>query len=259
MHLKQTYGFINPTQLVDNYNKMTAPINFQDPIETLLKKIENGVHYANAGMQPYIEAHYVNISFLLILNTGDIPDACRYWQRRNPVNQTWAYFRREFARAQGEQRIISSTASGAGYHTANVAEHYVQNQLPADGGFVTAMANLATENSADSETVATFTKAITTLTDQLAATYIWAKSKEAELKRLLGGRAPNEPIVTVAPAGAYIRKFYKTKNDNYCWSHGYQVGLAHISANCTKKAPGHKDEATKDNIMGGDTWGIKFL
>jgi formylmethanofuran dehydrogenase subunit A len=39
MHLKQTYGFINPTQLAENYNKMTAPINFQDPIETLFKQI----------------------------------------------------------------------------------------------------------------------------------------------------------------------------------------------------------------------------
>jgi hypothetical protein len=37
MHLKQTYGFINPTQL-ENYNKMTAPINFQDPIERRFKK-----------------------------------------------------------------------------------------------------------------------------------------------------------------------------------------------------------------------------
>jgi hypothetical protein len=27
MHLKQTYGFINPAQLAENYNKMTAPIN----------------------------------------------------------------------------------------------------------------------------------------------------------------------------------------------------------------------------------------
>jgi hypothetical protein len=49
MHLKQTYGFINPTQLADNYNKMTAPINFQDPIETLFKQIKDGVRYANAG------------------------------------------------------------------------------------------------------------------------------------------------------------------------------------------------------------------
>jgi hypothetical protein len=69
MNLKQTYGFINSTQLAENYNKMTAPINFQDPIETLFKKIEDGVHYANAGMQPYMEAQYVNIAFLLILNT----------------------------------------------------------------------------------------------------------------------------------------------------------------------------------------------
>jgi hypothetical protein len=61
----------------------------------------------------------------------------------------WAAFRRKFARAQREQRIISSTASGTGYNTANVAEHYVQNPLPADGGFVTSMANLATVTSAE--------------------------------------------------------------------------------------------------------------
>jgi hypothetical protein len=77
MHLKQTYGFINPTQLTENYNKMTAPINFQDPIETLFKQIEDGVRYANAGAHRYMEAKYVNISFLLILNTGAIPTLAR--------------------------------------------------------------------------------------------------------------------------------------------------------------------------------------
>jgi hypothetical protein len=56
MHLKQTYGFINPTQLAENYNNMTARINFQDLIETLFKQIEDGLHYANAGMQPYMES-----------------------------------------------------------------------------------------------------------------------------------------------------------------------------------------------------------
>jgi hypothetical protein len=86
MHLKHTYGFINKTQLADNYNKMTAPINFQDPIETLFKQIEDDVHYVNADMQPYMEVKYINIYFLLILNTGVIPDACRDWKRRTPVN-----------------------------------------------------------------------------------------------------------------------------------------------------------------------------
>jgi hypothetical protein len=77
MHLKQNYGFINSTQLAENYNKMMVPINFQDTIETLFKQIEDGARYANADMQPYMEATYVNISFLPILNTGAIPDACR--------------------------------------------------------------------------------------------------------------------------------------------------------------------------------------
>jgi hypothetical protein len=94
MHLKKTYGFINPTQLEENYKKMTVPINFQDTIETLFKHIDDGVPYANTGMQPYMEAHYVNIAFLAILNTGAIPDACRDWQRHTTVNQTWADFRR---------------------------------------------------------------------------------------------------------------------------------------------------------------------
>jgi hypothetical protein len=77
VHLKTTFGFINPTQLTENYNKMTAPINFQDPIETLFKQIEDGVRYARAGLQPYMEDQYVNIAFLLILNTGTVPKACR--------------------------------------------------------------------------------------------------------------------------------------------------------------------------------------
>jgi hypothetical protein len=100
IYLKQTYGFINPTQLADNYNKTMAPINLQDKIETMFKHIEDGVRYANAGMQAYMEANYVHIAFLIILNTGAIPDACREWQRRTPLNQTWADFWRELSRSQ---------------------------------------------------------------------------------------------------------------------------------------------------------------
>jgi hypothetical protein len=88
---------------------------------------------------------------------------------------------------------------------------------------------------------------------------MWATSQEAELKCLLDEHASAAPIVPTTPGAAYVRKSYKNKNDNYCWSHGYQVGLYHTSANCTSKAPCHKDEATKENIMGGDTWGREFL
>jgi hypothetical protein len=131
--------------------------------------------------------------------------------------------------------------------------------MPGNTGFVTAMANIATATSADRETVATLTRAISTLTDQFKAKDIWAKSQEAEVRCLLGTHGNARPPAEPGPTNTYVRKSYKTKNDNYCWSHGYQVGLNHTSVNCTKKSTGHKDNATKSNIMGGDTWGSEFL
>jgi hypothetical protein len=121
------------------------------------------------------------------------------------------------------------------------------------------MTNLASATSADRETVATLTKAIETLTQQLKAKDIWSKSQEAELKRLLGAQGNAQPTAEAGPAISHVRKSYKTKNDSYCWSHGYRVGLNHTSANCTKKAPGHNDNTTKSNIMGGEIWGSEFL
>jgi hypothetical protein len=121
------------------------------------------------------------------------------------------------------------------------------------------MENLATATSSDRESVAKLNKAIATLTEHLKAKDIWAKYQEAELKRMLGAQGNAPPTAAAGPTNAYVRKSYKTKNDNYCWSHGYQVGLNHTSSNCTKKAPGHKYNATKSNIMGGDTWGSEFL
>ena len=40
-------------------------------------------------------------------------------------------------------------------------------------------------------------------------------------------------------------------NGNYCWTHGYLVGNKHTSATCQNKAPGHQDNATRANTMGG--------
>jgi hypothetical protein len=96
-----------------------------------------------------------------------------------------------------------------------VAEHYVHDQLPADGGFFTSIANLATAASADLETVATLTKTIATLADQLTVKEVWAKANDAEIRCLLGGRAPvmAPAAVAVTPDAAYNRKSYNTRND----------------------------------------------
>ncbi len=39
--------------------------------------------------------------------------------------------------------------------------------------------------------------------------------------------------------------------DNYCWTHGHRVSQHHTSATCGCKTPGHKDDVTAANTMGG--------
>jgi hypothetical protein len=83
-YIIHTYSRIDPTQLADCYTKMTRPYDLQDPIKMLFTQIDDGVRYALAGGQPYGEAQYVNIAFLLILATQSLPLACAEWQRRVP-------------------------------------------------------------------------------------------------------------------------------------------------------------------------------
>jgi hypothetical protein len=133
------------------------------------------------------------------------------------------------------------------------------------------LANLATATGANRATVAAFTKSLAELT---AVT----KAQAEELRRLIqsGHIAPvqspsHHSSTTVIHGngrqrcsgtndqGDGGRPRYKTKHNNYCWSHGYQVGLQHTSATCTDRKVGHSPAATKSNIMGGDTWGSEFL
>jgi hypothetical protein len=71
-YIIHTYSRIDPTQLEDWYTKMTRPYDLQYPIETLFTQIDDGVRYALADGQPYGEAQYVNIAFVLILATQSI-------------------------------------------------------------------------------------------------------------------------------------------------------------------------------------------
>jgi hypothetical protein len=286
-YIIHTYSRIDPTQLADCYTKMTRPYDLQDPIETLFTQIDDGVRYALAGGQPYGEAQYVNIAFLLILATQSLPLACAEWQRRVPNMQSWPLFKAFFTEAHRENRMISQTALRSGYHTANmatelptgtrassnIAHQYNHPHLvpEAPSEITTVLANLATATGADRATVAALTKSLAELT---AVT----KAQAEELRRLIqSGHTASTPGTTNHSSATVVRgngrqrrsgtndqggggrPLYKTNNNNYCWSHGYQVGLQHTSATCTTRKAGHNPAATKTDIMGGDTWGSELL
>jgi hypothetical protein len=119
-HLLTHYAMIAPTELTQNYERLNAPYDPNQPIETLFQKIQDARAFAVAGEQPYGAAMIVNVAYTLVFNTGLFPDACRAWQSRAIAGKTWAQFKLYFFTAHREFRLTNQTAQQSGFHSANM-------------------------------------------------------------------------------------------------------------------------------------------
>jgi hypothetical protein len=111
---------ISPTELTQNYERLNAPYDPNQPFETLFQKIQDARAFAVAGGQPYGAAMIVNVAYTLVFNTVLFPNACRAWQSRVIAGKTWAQFKLDFATAHSEFRLTYQTAQQSGFHSANM-------------------------------------------------------------------------------------------------------------------------------------------
>jgi hypothetical protein len=81
-HLLTYFAMIAPTELTQNYERLNAQYDPNQPIETLLQQVQDARAFAVAGEQPYGAAMIVNVAYTLVFNTGLFPDACRAWKSR---------------------------------------------------------------------------------------------------------------------------------------------------------------------------------
>jgi hypothetical protein len=109
-HLLTYYAMIAPTELTQNYERLNAPYDPNQPIETLFQQIQDACAFVVAGGQPYGAAMIVNMAYTLVFNTGLFPDACRAWQSRAIAGKTWAQFKLDFATVHREFRLTNQTA-----------------------------------------------------------------------------------------------------------------------------------------------------
>jgi hypothetical protein len=235
---------IAPTELTQNYERLNAPYDPNQPIETLFQQIQDARAFAVAGGQPYGAAMIVNVAYTLVFNTGVFPDACRAWKSRVIAGKTWAQFKLDFATAHREFRLTNQTAQQSGFHGANMMIEQGREETMQDT--VDAITQLATATASDRGTVATLTTTNAKLATQLEA----AQAQIAQLKDEIAVLKNK-----IKPAWKGQRPIKTTKNDSYCWSHGYQVSKSHTSATCNMKKSGHKDAVNKNNPMGGVQWG----
>jgi hypothetical protein len=94
--------------------------------------------------------------------------------------------------------------------------------------------------------VATLTTTNVKLANQLDAAHAQIPQLKNEIVTLKNN---------IKPAWQVQRPVNTTKNDSYCWSHGYQVAKSQTGATCNMKKSGHQDAANKSNTMGGVQWG----
>jgi hypothetical protein len=175
-HLLTYYAMIYPTELTHNDERLNAPYDPNQPIETLFQKIQDARAFAVAGGQPYGAAMIINLAYTLVFNTGLFPDACRVWQSRVIAGKTWAQFKLYVATAHREFHLTNQTAQQSGFHSANMMIEQGREETMQDT--VDAIAQLATATASDRGTVTTLTTTNAKLATQLEA----AQAHIAQLK-----------------------------------------------------------------------------
>jgi hypothetical protein len=243
-HLLTYYAMIAPTELTQNYERLNAPYNPNQPIETLFQQVQDAPAFAVAGGQPYVAAMIVNEAYTLVFNTGLFPGACWAWKSRAIAGKTWAQFKIHFANVHREFRLTNQTAHQSGFHSANMMIEHRREETMQDT--VDTIAQLVTSAASDRGTVTTLTTTNANLATQLES----AQAKIAQLKDEIAALKNK-----IKPDWQGQRPHKTTKNGSYCWSHGNQVARSHTGATCNMKKSGHKDTAAKSNPMGGVQWG----
>jgi hypothetical protein len=175
-HLLTHYAMIAPTELAQNYERLNAPYDPNQPIEMLFQQIQDARAFAVAGGKPYGVAMIVNVANTLVFNTGLFPDACRAWQSRAIAGKTWAQFKLYFTTAHREFCLTNQTAHQSGFHSANMMIEQGREETMQDT--VDAITQLATATASDRGTVATLTTIDAKLATQLEA----AQAQIAQLK-----------------------------------------------------------------------------
>lgn len=235
------YGNITPMDLKANTDRLNAPWDPSTPFEMLIDQIEECQEVADIGNQPFSHQQIVNAAYTLVYNTGLFFEDCKAWNRKLEADKFWDNFKTHFFEAHRELRQQQTTQQ-AGFHGANAA---IANEQQVE--LLTAIANLATATNSDRDKMKQMTEAIEKLTAQV-------KTQANTIANLQ--QPPRDQLNTNnRERRAGNPNYVPTDRGSYCWSHGYLVHPMHNSTNCRNKKDGHKDNATRDNNMGGSQVG----
>ena len=242
-YLFHHYGQISPQDLVKNDIEFKKAWDPTTPFEHLINQIENTQEFALDAGQPYTPAQILNNAYTLVFNTGVYIEDCNQWDLVLPQLQTWFNFKTHFLEAQRKFRLKQS-AHKAGYFGMVLDERlneHLKMVEEAANSMITASTAATSAREEDMSTLSATHAAYTATTTQLSD---MIKQLQAEVASLKSEKSNNKKKIRVLK-----------DQGGYCWSHGYCVHPDHTSKTCKKRKPGHQEEATRENNMGGSQFG----
>jgi hypothetical protein len=255
VYLQNTYGKISPGQL-SAFEKEVTEFHYDPitPIDIVYNKVEDLIEYGELAHNPYSQLQTITKAYNSINATGTFKDGIKTWNRIiDPLQKTWINFKIHFRTTHAELSETGDlTLRQAGYHQANFVDEIVtrlqaEQTTREDTQMEETLQHLA--NAATSSTSATTDTMIPQLLAQMQAMMTAmqqqnttnSSSERTRTRVTLTGPRQGQPP---NPLPAWINK--------YCWTHGR---CNHHGRVCRDKAPGHKDDATKTDKLGGSEWG----
>jgi hypothetical protein len=234
-HLFDTYARLDGIQVNANRQRLHDPWDPSTRFEDLISHLENVQELAADANRPIPNTDLIDSAFSILSDCGLYDDECKTWEIRPAAELTWPNLKAHFLAAQTIlHRRRSRSTSNSGY-SANAATAELEALV---GQLVVNNENYMT--TARQEYASFAANNQQRPSDDYSRLFQELQNMKTEFANYK--QAPGRPA---------SRKLQK--NDGYCWTHGFKVSRRHNSATCKNTAPGHKTEATRDNMLGGST------
>ena len=257
-YLFSNYGKVTSVEVKEQESEvLNLQFNPADPMITIFRPIEQLQKKAVEADIPYSEEQLLEFGLTLVRNTRDFEKAIGEWNAE--PTKTWALFKTHFRNAQTELKDIRGpTMQQAGYHHANMLASQLRVDLNNQQTEMLALMQdlvVPEQEEAPVQQAANATIGANVQLQMLQILQAMQAAQATGQQHGNGGGNPNGGGNRNGGGRARINRrtpdnatFNRSDTTNYCHTHG---ACNHTSADCNRKAPGHRNTATLANRMGG--------
>ena len=153
-HLYNNYALVSSTDMAANEKRIRASYNAEEPLESLIERLNECADFTTAASEPVLETQVVRIASVLVAKTRQYPEYCRAW--KNQDDKSWTSFQAHFIKAHADIRERQKISRQGGYGANNLV------------GIKEAFANLAQATVVDRAGVTNLTDSNKNLVNQVA-------------------------------------------------------------------------------------------